>query len=768
MSRRPPEVCILSSSDEEEDDDVVFVEQQTTTNHHRNQHKPQLDFSALYESASLPRLDELSTATPSSALIPPFASFDDDDIVLNRTNREKPSPALTQNEQEPSTATTSSQQPPLMMTQEDNVYMVLSDDELEATQLYTSPPKTNLDDSEELHDDLTLRRLSDSFMAGSSFNVGSSASSFAFALSSPLLCAPVSAASTANNRRNHLPTLGENVLSSDDEDDEEFSMQEQSLPISTRQERISPPKHSYGGPSLSQPSPELPHRAASLPPFLDVMDSQVSNSQSDSQFQMNDFSSALLDFTPMSFDKKATDLFKKRIVAKSKESSDDLIIMLDKELVSSVGGEDIFTYMKLNCSNCKVVTSPLPISFSAMWFRRLPKDYCIYILQHQKKNPRKYFTFDSSSNLANETVDVLAPFCAIRLTGSAFMEIYAQSQEKGCNLLAAYLQSVKEQLEQEKKSRFNQYQLFESSKHSPDDPFKLILVIEGLSEHIANIQKERYNRALKKKKKNNPETADNSTVTVDRDALERYKIHTKTMVKGFTLFETKNVKHTMEFLVMLSSYVQAEPYTKITSNIDFGSRENKKSVDTWVSQLFEIPKISQRTAETIAKKYPTYGKLMAAYEACPDEASRKLLVENLMNHFGLGEGSNKNTTSSKKIGKAASISLYEYYWKQSENYTFDSDDDADRSQSQSQSQQSQSQSMSQQSQSQSSRSKQPSNVNTNSTSQNPVNSSSHRSNETIPPSHSTSSTAPPRRKKPASPIKYSNHEEESLFEDDIL
>ncbi|KNE55588.1 hypothetical protein AMAG_01479 [Allomyces macrogynus ATCC 38327] len=104
------------------------------------------------------------------------------------------------------------------------------------------------------------------------------------------------------------------------------------------------------------------------------------------------------------------------------------------------------------------------------------------------------------------------------------------------------------------------------------------------------------------------------------------------LVHHILLFTTKNPGETIALMSTLTLELAATPYTKTRNKsgsicADVTVRSGENVGDTWVKFLKRIDRVSEGAAETIARFYPTIGKLYEAYLA--DPAAAPSLLENL-------------------------------------------------------------------------------------------------------------------------------------------
>ncbi|KAL9653881.1 hypothetical protein ABK040_012941 [Willaertia magna] len=350
------------------------------------------------------------------------------------------------------------------------------------------------------------------------------------------------------------------------------------------------------------------------------------------------------------FTKQQITSFIKR--AKGKYSNEEILIYLDNNLIKSVGGNDIYIYLSDNFKKDQIITKiNLPISFTIEWKRKLPIDYCKYVLEQI-----------NSINLIDkylneEYLNITIPYCCIRMTGDNFIDLYQ------CNQLDNYLDKVINNLKIESKKSILQYQLYKQNKQRKE--YLILFLIEGLNDYIKKLEKEQYNKLLQKQlnKKNDHII---NTLQINMNDIEKYKIKLELKFGKYVKFvESKNCKQTMEFIVNLTKNLMEAPYKKQTTIIDFlhtnsdGNGRQTSFKEIWKRQLMEIPSVSQKIAETIMNEYPTVNSLLTAYDECKSE--KKYLLSDLECLFKVGEGSNKRKETRKKVGKKASKAVYEVF-----------------------------------------------------------------------------------------------------------
>lgn len=591
-----------------------------------------------------------------------------------------------------------------------NECVILSDDEDEGTMMYTSPPKQV--QTETSHVSNTIHSLT-------------GASSFSDFLSSPIL-------TNFSQTKRKVTELFDNLLSDDESEEEKPSPPITRSNIMTESPSYSPLEYnnvnsvepSYSQSEFSQSSPNSrllhlnsdSHTQHSIESDL-FFDSQQDASQSSQSLRFDQFTQiSFSDIKKKEFFKRATGGFK-----------DEMVVVIDEELSKSVGGKSIITFVETNSvPKEQVIIQKLPLSFSVQWRRRLPLDYSIFVLQKQKKNPNNYFQFDSN-DIDKKHIDFIVPYVVLRITGDLFTDIYLKSIEIQSSIFESYLEQAVKSLDVEFSESLCQNSIYHWNKRFKKQ-YIIIVLIEGLPEYLKKVAAEQYANALNKKKNNTPA----KNIKVNADDLEKYKLRALFKFNNVKIFETKNVEETAQYLDGFTKIFSDAPYKKRTSNVDFTQlpSSGKGSADHWITSLIQIPKITDKAARAIAKKYNSYNRLMRGYDKCESTSEKKELVKNIA----------FIDNPQKSLGKAISNALYEFYCVNSdisihftqEDSTAFSEEESSQHSQHSQHSQSNSQSFSQE------------------------------------------LREPPKKKKKANNtrkdknIVYENEDERSLFEDDIL
>ncbi|EFC45679.1 predicted protein [Naegleria gruberi] len=592
--------------------------------------------------------------------------------------------------------------------------VILSDDEDEGTMMYTSPPKQ--------------LQETNHFSNGNHTSTGTS--SFSDFLSSPIL-------TNFTQSKRTVTELFDNVLSDDESEEEKSSPPLTRSNIVTASPSYSPleynninsieASHSQFEISQSSPNSRLLHLNSDSHTQHSIESDLFFDSQHDASQSSQPLRTEI--FTPVSFSDVKKKEFFKRATGGFK---DEMVVVIDEELSKSVGGKSLITFIETNSvPKEQVITQKLPLAFSVQWKRRLPLDYSIFVLQKQKKNPNDYFQFDAN-DIDKKHVDFTVPYVVLRITGDMFTDIYLKSIEIESSIFEHYLEQAIKSLDVEFSESLSQNSIYYWNKRFKKQ-YIIIVLIEGLPEYLKKVAAEQYSNALNKKK--NASNAPTKNTKVNADELEKYKLRALFKFNNVKIFETKNVEETAQYLDGFTKIISDAPYKKRTSNVDFTQipSSGKNSADQWITSLIQIPKITDKAARAIAKKYKSFNRLMQGYNKCEDTTEKKELVKNVA----------FLDNPQKVLGKAISNALYEFYCINNDiSFHFTQEDSTAFSECEEEA--SQHSQYSQHSQS---------------------NSQSFSQEQREPPKKKKKAN---NNRKDSTPVAYENEDERSLFEDDLF
>lgn len=362
---------------------------------------------------------------------------------------------------------------------------------------------------------------------------------------------------------------------------------------------------------------------------------------------------------------------------------------MEKNLVQSVGGKDIKDMILEEFDSDQLIIEQLDIINEIIWTRYLPRNYCEYLKycaqNHNAVDMETFYT--NHYEKSDEMVHIPIPhLLLIRIPGDNIVELIQAGTlkdyiSKVCKYFKGYYDS----------NMKNVYvPLFEDSSTKPI----FILLIEGLQSFIKARQQARYREIMnsrKSKKRTNDQTITDSSNFISEQSIEKILIEIQ-LNSQCNIFQTKNAKESADFIVGITKNLAEAPYKKQTTIIDFraggsagsiryisekvnedeegelqiAKKKDLSNSEIWCNQLMEIPSVTAKIANTIAKVYPSPRSLLDAYKridrSCNNEHERIELKKNLLKdiqcEWGIGEGARMDQRSMRKLGPAISAKIY--------------------------------------------------------------------------------------------------------------
>jgi hypothetical protein len=208
-----------------------------------------------------------------------------------------------------------------------------------------------------------------------------------------------------------------------------------------------------------------------------------------------------------------------------------------------------------------------------------------------------------------------------------------------------YLELESEKFINGQNSKFNYFKSL--TEKNPE--FDFLLILEKFKHFHQKIRSDIQTKLVQNKPVHNP-------VNVN----ETQKILAKLQIElNINIRETNNEMETSDFIIFMIMNL-TEENEKESNILDFKkSNSTKNPFEAYKAQLTEI-QLSEVQVEAIVKKYPTLKKLTDVYyDDKKSENEKKNLLKDIECVYLVGQ--NRTEETRKKLGKAASEKVYNFY-----------------------------------------------------------------------------------------------------------